>query len=108
MTTETMIQPKVTGYRQLTPEEAALMNEIKALGPVFSDVCKKIEMHIAAQRAACATSDAQAEDPGCAHLLAEQQRLDLAEPERWLNWGRDAMQANLMYLTRAVAQPTSF
>ena len=31
-TTETMIQPKVTGYRQLTATEAALMNEIKAEG----------------------------------------------------------------------------
>ena len=29
---ETMIQPKVTGYRQLTATEAALMNEIKAEG----------------------------------------------------------------------------
>lgn len=28
---ETMIQPKVTGYRQLTEEEVALMNEGKAL-----------------------------------------------------------------------------
>jgi hypothetical protein len=27
---ETFIQPKVTGYRQLTEQEAALMNEIKA------------------------------------------------------------------------------
>ena len=29
---ETMIQPAVTGYRQLNEEEAALMNEIKAHG----------------------------------------------------------------------------
>lgn len=28
---DTFIQPKITGYRQLTPEEAALMNEGKAL-----------------------------------------------------------------------------
>ena len=28
---ETMIQPKVTGYRQLTEAEVALMNEGKAL-----------------------------------------------------------------------------
>lgn len=26
---ETMTQPKITGYRQLSEEEAALMNEIK-------------------------------------------------------------------------------
>jgi hypothetical protein len=28
---ETFVQPKITGYRQLTPVEAALMNEGKAL-----------------------------------------------------------------------------
>ena len=28
---ETFIQPKITGYRQLTADEAALMNEGKAL-----------------------------------------------------------------------------
>lgn len=28
---ETFTQPKITGYRQLTPEEVALMNEGKAL-----------------------------------------------------------------------------
>jgi hypothetical protein len=29
---ETLIQPKITGYRQLNEDEAALMNEIKAQG----------------------------------------------------------------------------
>jgi hypothetical protein len=29
---ETFIQPKVTGYRQLNEEEAAIMNEIKQKG----------------------------------------------------------------------------
>lgn len=27
---DTMVQPKITGYRQLNEQEAALMNEIKA------------------------------------------------------------------------------
>ena len=29
---ETMIQPKITGYRQLTDQEGILMNQIKAMG----------------------------------------------------------------------------
>ncbi len=29
---ETLLQPKITGYRQLSEQDAALMNEIKAEG----------------------------------------------------------------------------
>lgn len=32
---ETFIQPKITGYRQLSEEEAALINRIKAQGEVL-------------------------------------------------------------------------
>ena len=35
---ETFIQPKVTGYRQLTEAEAAQMNEIKSLGEQLGDL----------------------------------------------------------------------
>lgn len=35
---ETFTQPKITGYRQLTEHEAALMNEIKALGVSLGDM----------------------------------------------------------------------
>lgn len=31
MTMETFTQPKITGYRQLSEQEAALMNEVKAM-----------------------------------------------------------------------------
>jgi hypothetical protein len=36
---ETFVQPKVTGYRQLNEQEAALMNEIKALGAQLDGIC---------------------------------------------------------------------
>lgn len=39
---ETMIQPKVTGYRQLTEEEVALMNEGKALAVQCGDYIAKL------------------------------------------------------------------
>lgn len=35
---ETMIQPKIIGYRQLTEAEGALMNKIKAQGEVLADL----------------------------------------------------------------------
>lgn len=39
---ETMIQPKVTGYRQLNEAEAALMNEIKAEGVKLGELVAKL------------------------------------------------------------------
>ena len=39
---ETFIQPKITGYRQLTEAEAALMNEIKARGVELGDLVAKL------------------------------------------------------------------
>ena len=35
---ETLIQPKITGYRQLTEAEAALMNRIKAHGEALGEL----------------------------------------------------------------------
>lgn len=39
---ETFEQPKITGYRQLTEEEAALMNEIKAHGVALGELVAKL------------------------------------------------------------------
>lgn len=39
---ETMIQPKVTGYRQLTAEDAQLMNEGKALAVQCGEYIAKL------------------------------------------------------------------
>lgn len=39
---ETFIQPKITGYRQLTEVEAALMNEIKAKGVELGVLVEKL------------------------------------------------------------------
>ncbi len=36
------VQPKITGYRQLSPEEAALMNEIKAEGVKLGELVAKL------------------------------------------------------------------
>lgn len=39
---ETFVQPKVTGYRQLNEQEAALMNEIKAYGVQIGMLVEKL------------------------------------------------------------------
>ncbi|WP_289241846.1 hypothetical protein [Delftia sp.] len=39
---ETFQQPKITGYRQLTEAEAALMNEIKAQGVVLGELVERL------------------------------------------------------------------
>lgn len=39
---ETFIQPKITGYRQLNEDEAALMNEIKLKGVMLGGLIDKL------------------------------------------------------------------
>ena len=91
---ETFTQPKITGYRQLNEEEAQLMNDIKALG-------QKIEGHIAMVGSHLRTQWAEA-------LPADAERIENAQPNRWVSIARTDFQTGLMALTRAIAQPTSF
>lgn len=76
--TKTFIQPAITGYRQLSQDEAALMNEIKAKGIELGDLVAKLR--------SCGPS------------------LD----QRWISIGATDLQTGLMALTRGVAQPTTF
>ena len=39
---DTFTQPKITGYRQLSEDEAALMNEIKAYGIELGQLVEKL------------------------------------------------------------------
>lgn len=103
---------KISGYRELSQEEIDLMNEIKALGPKIEAVLLKVGKHISEQRSVAlgGTKDfklniGQAVDP----LHPEQlDRLEAATPERFIALAKTDFQTALMYLTRAVAQPTFF
>jgi len=89
---------QIKGYRELTAADIALMNEVKAMGPQLQALFEKVGTHIAQQRTqATETDNAQ-----------ETERLQQAEPEKWLNWARDTSQTAVMYATRAIAQPTFF
>ena len=90
---ETMIQPKVTGYRQLSESEVALMNEGKALAEQCGAYIAKLRGHYDT-KGTPAQFDVKREEPP----------LD----QRWISIGATDLQTGLMALTRAVAQPTTF
>jgi hypothetical protein len=87
---ETFIQPKITGYRQLTPEEAALMNEGKALAEQCGAYIAKLRRHRDVSR------------PGTDN--GEQPPLD----QRWISIGATDLQRGFMAVIRGIAQPTTF
>lgn len=93
---------KITGYRELSQDEIDLMNEIKALGSQLQTLCEKVEEHVHEQfrKTALCTDDETS--------LSEQSRLDAADPFHWADRGERTLQEGLMFLTRAVGQPTSF
>jgi len=66
------------GYRELTAEELALINEIKTKGAELGELVEK--------------------------LRAETDHID----QRWVSIGATDLQTGLMALTRSVAQPTFF
>lgn len=79
---ETFTQPKITGYRQLTEDEASCMNKIKEMGNAVGSLLMSIE----------------------ADELEGRVRLD----GRWVSIAKTQLQQGFMALTRAVARPESF
>lgn len=80
---ETFTQPKITGYRQLTEAEVALMNEGKALAEqcgMYIDKLKKL-------------TPENTDDP-----------LD----QRWISIGVTQLQQGFMAIIRGIARPTTF
>lgn len=70
--------PPITGYRELSTDELAFINEIKAKGIELGALVEKLR--------ACG------------------QALD----QRWISIGATDLQTGLMALTRGVARPTTF
>ena len=81
---ETFTQPKITGYRQLTEAEVALMNEGKALAEQCGAYIEKLRSL-----------------PNPTHA---QPALD----QRWISIGATDLQRGFMAVIRGIAQPTSF
>lgn len=95
--TEThFVQPKITGYRQLTPQEVALMNEGKALA-------EQCGAYIAKLRALPAT--------GANGVPFVNETIDGPVPsldQRWISIGATDLQRGFMAVVRGIAQPTTF
>ena len=93
---ETFTQPKITGYRQLTPTEAALMNEGKALA-------EQCGAYIAKLRALPAT--------GANGVPFTNDSPDGPVPsidQRWVSIGATDLQRGFMAVIRGIAQPSTF
>ena len=83
------IQPKITGYRQLSPEEVALMNEGKALAEQCGAYIAKLREF---------PSSTVPIPPGSAFAL----------DQRWISIGATELQQGFMAVIRGIAQPTTF
>ncbi|AXK39640.1 DUF7681 family protein [Crenobacter cavernae] len=80
---------QIKGYRELNQEEIDLMNEIKAKGEEMRDLIDRVR---ALAEQAPAEPDAREAD----------------HPMYWVRYADGSFRSGLMYLTRAVARPTSF
>lgn len=89
---ETFQQPKITGYRQLSEAEVALMNEGKALAEACGAYIEKLKKH---PNASTHTKPTEGD---------ELQPLD----QRWIAIGATDLQRGFMAVIRGIAQPTTF
>ena len=93
---------KITGYRDLTEQEIALMNEIKAKAAEVGVLCEKLQQTLLPPPAEVGEVDMAC---GCTILEIS---VSEVETDRWLRIGQDHLQQGFMALTRAVARPCSF
>lgn len=101
----------IKGYRELSAEEIALMNEVKEAGQTLATLLTKVEKHIANQYDTACNENVQADADELEDLKvdeAELERLETASPYHWLTLARDDLQTGIMKLVRTVAQPTTF
>lgn len=89
---DTFVQPKITGYRQLSKAEADLMNEGKSLAEQCGAYIAKLRTHPQAKPEQAPTEDGAL------------QPLD----QRWISIGATDLQRGFMAVIRGIAQPTTF
>lgn len=91
---ETFVQPKITGYRQLSEAEVALMNEGKALAEQCGAYIAKLRQYPTA-------------NPSGHNPPTEPGRLPPLD-QRWISIGATDLQRGFMAVIRGIAQPTTF
>lgn len=95
---ETFQQPKITGYRQLTEAEVALMNEGKALAESCGAYIAKLRKHPATPASGI---------PGIVPAAFDGALMPSID-QRWVSIGATELQQGFMAVIRGIAQPTSF
>ena len=93
---KTSTQPKITGYRQLSEAEVALMNEGKALAEQCGAFITKLRTHGDTARGPGSLKDS---DSAPSPLLLDQ---------RWISIGATQLQQGFMAVIRGIAQPSTF
>lgn len=92
----------IKGYRDLTAEEIALMNEVKAKAEKVGQLVEKLREKLAPVEADMAPVQVGGE------TVMAVVGFESFEAQRWLTIGQDHLQQGFMALTRAVARPTTF
>lgn len=92
---ETFVQPRITGYRQLSEAEAALMNEVKAHAEQTRHLVSRVQTYV----------EEQAREPLPEGHAPHSQ---VTHPGRWAALAQTELQTGYMMLVRAIAQPTTF
>ncbi|WP_197329533.1 Acb2/Tad1 domain-containing protein [Ralstonia syzygii] len=91
----------IAGYRDLTADEIALMNEVKAKASAAGVLVEQLRAALPAFKI-----DGEPVQVGDQTLVAVSD--EAYETDRWLTIGQDHLQQGFMALTRAVARPTTF
>ncbi len=91
----------ITGYRDLTEDEVALMNEVKAKAAEVGSLVEKLRGRLPAFKI-----EGNPVQVGDQTLVAVSD--EAYETDRWMTIGQDHLQQGFMALTRAVARPTTF
>jgi hypothetical protein len=112
---------KIQGQRELTAAEIALINKIQAHAEATGALVAEVRAYVAKQFKDVSPeyrepvvggypfAEERMEAPEVvAHKEAERERLNTAEPFKWLHFGENELQRSFMALKRAVAQPSSF
>lgn len=106
---------KITGYRDLTAVEIALVNRVKAHAIETESLITSVRDHLREQNAAARGGAAVAVDKVLDaevkytnEQMQEMARLDAANPGRWASIAQTDFQTAFMALNRAVMQPTTF
>lgn len=109
---------KISGYRDLSASEIALMNQIKQKGQELlflqDELCDLLSTEKAAKKAQAIKSLEGAEfsgkpyteETGNTDECLEYRRFVQAEPMRWAAIGKTDIETGIMALVRAVAQPS--